>query len=293
MFRPSLSIAAALALAGAALGQHAQLVLFGDPNPAGVGLPPEQLAVHPVSSPYYHEDAFITSDVRAWFVYHDFPTDIALAGGEAYTPAVQVRLALLPELQFVAYKDGWLFVDTPALEDDGLVDVAAGLKYAVIQDFESQFHWAIGAGYEVAVGDKDVLQDDDEFRVWTSVNKGFDALHLGGTFNAFFAPDHAKDNGDRISWHLHADYHVNEWFSPVVEVNGYHMIDSGTSPFAFHGADVLNLGTGEGDPVITAAPGAEFRIFEGLGLRGAVEFPLTDNTDIFGWRITTSIVYSF
>lgn len=282
-----------MALAAVAQAQHAKLVLFGDPNPAGEGVPPEQVAVHPVTGPYHHEDAFVTSDIRAWFVYHEFPTDLALGGGKAYTPAVQVRLALLPDLQFVAYKDGWLFIDTPALEDDGLVDIAAGLKYAIVQDFESQFHWAVGAGYELAVGDKDVLQDDDEVRLWTSVNKGFDRLHLGGTFNVFFAPNRAQDNGDRISWHVHADYYVNEWLSPVVEVNGYHMIRSGTSAFAFHGADVLNLGTGEGDAVVTLALGGEFRFIEALGLRGAVEFPLTGDSGLYEWRLTTSAVFSF
>jgi hypothetical protein len=286
---------AAAGVTSGAWAQHASFVLFGQPNEAAASATVYEKAVHPISSPYHHEDAFITSDVRAWFAYHDFPSDIALGGGHAMTAAVQARLALTDRLQLVAYKDGYLWIDTPAMDEDGWVDVAAGLKYAIVQDFESQFHWAAGGGYEIALGDEEVLQDDDEFRVWTSVNKGFDRLHLGGVVNYFVAPDsdEGAGNSDRLSWHLHLDYAVCEWFSPVLEINGFHVTDAGTSTLPFHGADVLNLGTGAGDPVITMAPGFEVRPMENLGLRAAFEFPLTDNEDIYGSRLTLSAVYSF
>jgi len=283
--------------AGAAQAQHARFVLFGDRNPDAdaEAVTPEQESVHPLTSPYHNEDAFVTTDVRAWFAAHSFPSEIALGGGDAYTAAAQVRVALTSRLQLVAYKDGYLWVDTPAVDDEGWVDVAAGLKYAIIQDFESQFHWAAGAGYEFPWGDASVFQNDGEFRLFTGVNKGFDRLHLGANFNYFIADHKDEDDGnsDRFSWHFHADYWVTEWFSPVLEVNGFHVTSAGTSGLQFHGADVLNLGLGEDDGLITVAPGVEFRPIPHLGLRAAFEFPVTDEEDIYGTRWTFSAVYSF
>src|SRR5690606_35391043 len=102
-------------------------------------------------------------------------------------------------------------------------------KWNFLQDWDNQLHAAVGVGYEIASGDDEILHDDDEWRLWLSVNKGFDRLHLGGTVNFFLADDHNQGagNSDRLSWHVHADYYVCEWFSPLVELNGYHVLDRG------------------------------------------------------------------
>lgn len=292
-----LATAAFLAVAGVAHAQHADFVLFGKPNPDAAAAPAENRFVHPLTGPYYHEDSFITSDVRAWFVYHNVRDDIALGGGDAFVAALQLRLAITDRIQLVAYKDGFIWLDTPLINQDGWNDIAAGLKFAAIQDYKENFHWSLGAGYEFPWGDNKVLQNDGEVRLWTSLDKGFGPFHIGATFNYFFPTSGRNDdfgNGQHLSWHLHADYRVCDWFSPVLEFNGYHQLTGNDSGLAFHGADVGNLGNGLGDPAITAAVGVEFRPVEKLGLRGAFEFPL-NSTDqqLFGWRLTFSIVYSF
>jgi hypothetical protein len=293
------SLAAALVvgagLAGPVMAQHAKLVLFGGQNEAALAEPREHRMVHPLTSPYDNEDASITTDIRAWYAYHDFPSDILLGGGKAQTAAVQARVAITDRLQLVAYKDGYFWIDTPAVDEDGWVDVAAGLKYAVVQDYENQFHWSVGAGYEMPLVDPSVFQNDDEIRLFTGVNKGFGRLHLSANASYFFGLGRDQDagNSDRFAWHLHADYYVTEWFSPVLEINGYHITKAGTSAIPFQGADVFNLGQGEDDPVITIAPGVEFRPAEWVALRGAVEVPLTDKEDVYGSRLTFSAVFSF
>ncbi len=296
----ALAIAVAAGVAASAQAQHANFVLFGKPNPDAAAAPAENTFVHPLTSPYHHENSFVTTDVRAWFAYHSFP-DSVLGGGDATTAAVQVRVAITDRLQLVAYKDGYMWINTQGLDEAGWVDVAAGLKYAIVQDYAENFHWAVGAGYELPWGDPSALQNDDEWRVWTSVDKGWGAFHLGGTLNVFIADEKDTEfgNSNRISWHLHADYRVNDWFSPVLELNGFHIVEAGTSPLPFHGVDVFNLGTGAGDAVITMAPGVEFRPNLGfnkpgdLGLRAAFEFPLTSEEDVYGYRFTFSAVYSF
>ncbi len=283
-----------------AYAQHAKLVLFGEPTEAAAEAPASQQFVHPVTSPYYHEDSFVTSDVRLWYVRHSLPG--AFGDGEAHLYAAQVRLALTHELQFLAYKDGYVDYNSSLTgSSEGKMDIAAGVKWNFIQDWENQFHMAVGVGYEIASGDGRVMQNDDEWRIWGSINKGFDELHLGATVNVFIADDSSQGlgNSDWLSWHLHADYYVCDWFSPVLEFNGYHVLDEGTiggaTPLPVTGVDVANLGGDHDEPVITAALGAEFRPFEAydVAVRAAYEPALTDNNDLWGSRWTTSLIWSF
>ncbi|MBB6428216.1 hypothetical protein [Algisphaera agarilytica] len=295
-FKTLLAVLCVAALTPAAVSQHAGLVLFGDPNPAAAEVEPMRKAVHPVTSPYYHEDSFVTTDVRAWFLYHDFPKSSAIGGGNAKVYALQIRAALTESLQFVAYKDGYTDFDSGLVKDDGWNDLAAGVKWAFLQDFETDMHAAVGLGYQLGIGDDDVLQGDDELRLWASFNKGFEALHLGGTINLLLPTDNeeALGDSDRLTWHLHADYWLCEWFSAVAEVNGYVTLDDGdNAPLPFSAVDVANIGGGEGEDVVTLAPGFEVRPASNVGLRAAYEFPITSNEDLFGYRWTLSAVVSF
>ncbi len=296
---PSAALALTTAFAGLAVpaaAQHAEFVLFGESNPAGLELPAERKHVHPITSPYYHEDSFVTSDVRAWFLYHDFPKSSPITGGNAKVYAVQARVALTDRLQFVATKDGYADFDSGLIQDDGFVDIAAGVKWNFLQDWDNDLHAAVGIAYEIGVGDDEALQEDDELRLWASVDKGFDKLHVGATVNLLIATGSEDPLGDsdRLFWHARADYFLCEWFSPVVELNGYHTINEGdNTPLNFSGVDVANLGGGESEDVVTVGLGGEFRPTDNLGLRFAYETPLTDNDDLFGYRWTFSAVFSF
>lgn len=293
---PIVVLPLALAAGSSAPAQHAGFVLFGEPNPAAADLPPEHRFVHPISSPYYHEDSFVTTDIRAWYVYHDFPRASLIDGGHAQVAAVQARIALTERLQLVAYKDGYVWFNSGLLDEDGWNDIGAGLKFNFLQDFENQFHAAVGAGYEFPWGDAKVLQNDANVRLWTSLNKGFDRLHLGATANFLIdtSGDDALGNSDRFFWHLHADYYLLPWFSPVIEFNGYHAFDDDDEVVPFSGIDVANLGGG--DDVVTLGVGGEIRPLPDdprLGLRFAYETPLTTGDDLFGFRWTFSIIWSF
>ncbi len=283
-------VAAAATVLATQVGANAGFVLFGDANPAAAKQQAKDKFVRPITSPYYHEDSFVTSDVRAWYVYHRFD-DQPLGHGDAQVYALQIRLALTDQLQLVAYKDGYLNFDTDGLNEGGWNDVAAGLKYNFLQDYDHNLFAAVGAGYELAVGDPSVLQNDDDIRVWASVNKGFDQLHLGATANLLIPL--SSDDSLRFYWNAHADYFVCDWFSAVVEVNGYHTLDNadgGGPPFST--LDVADIGGGP--DVVTAGIGGEFRVIENLALRAAWETPVTnDSGDLFGWRITLSAVYEF
>jgi len=277
--------------------QHANFVLFGDPSPEAAQVAPEHRFVHPVTDPYDAEDSFVTSDIRFWFLQHNFPDAGLMNGGEAQVYAAQIRVALTNTLQLVAYKDGYVQVESGLINDSGTADIAAGLKWNFIQDWENQFHMAVGVGYEFKTGEGKVLQNDDQWRLWLSANKGFGRFHIGGNVN-FYLVDNERDslgNADRFTWHLHMDYYVCKWFSPVIEINGYHVMDEGAVAVPFQGVDIANLGGGKDEDVITLGIGAEIRPFENenIALRAAFQTPLTHDIDLYGRRWTISAVLGF
>lgn len=278
---------------GSLLNAADGFVLFGDDveKPA-----PEQKFVRPLTGPYFHEDAFVTTDLRAWYVQHNFDSDTI--GGDVTVAALQVRMALTESLQLVAYKDGYTEFDDAAIlgDNEGFNDIGAGIKWAFIQDWENNFHMAAGIGYEFSLGDEDVLQDTNELRLWLSWAKGFDKLHLGATANLILSEDDNAGfagNSDMITVHLHADYYLTEWLSPVVELNGYLAQDAAPA-LPISGVDAGSLPGGEENDTYTIAVGAEVRPFgENLGIRLAYETELTDNVSLFGDRWTLSAVYEF
>jgi hypothetical protein len=208
-----------------------------------------------------------------------------------------VRLALTERLQFVAYKDGFIdFSSSLTGGESGLVDIGAGVKWAFLQNWETDMHAALGLGYEFGVGDEEVLQGDDEVRAWGSFNKGFGKLHLGTTVNytAGVGTEDALGDSDRLFVHVHSDYWINEMFSPVVELNYYDTISEGSNaPLPIHGSDVANLGGGADNDVLTGGLGLELRPADAFALRAAYESPLTDNDSLWGYRWTVSATWSF
>jgi hypothetical protein len=276
---------------GSFVNAQGGFVLCGD---AAEKPAPEHKVVRPLSAPYFHEDSFVTTDLRAWYLQHDLDT----IEGDVTVAALQVRLALTESLQLVAYKDGYTDFDGGALDgQDGWNDIGAGLKWAFLQDWENQLHAAVGVGYEFGFGDDEVLQDTDELRLWASVNKGFDRLHLGATVNYIIADDHSEGtfgNADIVTAHLHADYYLTEWLSPVVEVNGYFVQDAGSTDAVFSGVDAVSVGGGESEDTVTGVLGLEFRPFcQNSAFRVAYETELSDNVGLFGDRWTFSAVCEF
>lgn len=280
--------------------QGSKFVLLED---SGEAIPLSKKTVKPLTAPFLHEDAFITTDLRAWAVYHE----LGELDGSLETYALQARLALTRNFQLLAYKNGYTKIDvndwsdvTNTSGDDGMNDIGLGVKWSLFQDIGSLLFISVGAGYEFGVGDDEVLQDTDEYRLWASVNKGFDRLHFGATVNYIIADgqnDNELGNADMLTLHLHADYFISKWFSPVFEVNGYFVQEANGSvnDIDFSGVDVVSLNGGEDNDTITYALGFELRpLDESFGLRTAYETQLNnDEESLFGYRWTFSAVYEF
>ncbi|MFT3684261.1 MAG: hypothetical protein QM783_04930 [Phycisphaerales bacterium] len=160
--------------------------------------------VAPVTSPYYNENSMIGTDVRLWYVHHKVNDD-ALGPDVSVTDyAAQIRIALTDSLQLVAYKDGYLDFDGGP-DTEGFNDLAAGIKWQFYRNDETHLYAAVGAGYEFRTGESRALQNDSEYRLWASVDKGWGKFHAGATLNwrgSTSGDDKDNGNSDVLSWHL-------------------------------------------------------------------------------------------
>ena len=52
--------------------------------------------------PYLFEDPFITTGVSAWGVWHQFPDESLLEGGDLWVAALQARVAITDRIAFIA-----------------------------------------------------------------------------------------------------------------------------------------------------------------------------------------------
>jgi len=89
------------------------------------------------------EDPFITTDLRAWGVWNDLPSDSIFGGGNVFAVSLQARIAITDRLAFIATKDGYAHIDpanTAVFKNSGgALNIAAGFKYAVIDMREDNF----------------------------------------------------------------------------------------------------------------------------------------------------------
>ena len=117
----------------------------------------------PVGSPLYFEDPFINTDIRPFMLYHEFPRDSLLGGGDLFVLGVSARLALSDRLQFIATQDGYSDLEADAVpEGEGWNDLAAGLKYAFYVDHEEMAVASVGVRWTLSNGSLDVFKGTED-----------------------------------------------------------------------------------------------------------------------------------
>jgi len=253
--------------------------------------------ISPVSLPTINEEPRIATEVRPFFIYTSISDDFVTGGGHYAVAAVQARLAITDRLAFIASKDGyiWLRPDHVVADDEGFANISFGLKGAVIRDEESALIASVGLRYDAPWGNRDVLQGrgDGALNPFLTVAKGFGDLHVQGYTGPRLAIADADSSFYDLS--LHCDYRLGIFY-PLVEFNWVHVIEGGRRlPIDQEGFDLVTLGATEagGESVATLALGARVRLIEGVDLGLAGEFPLTERSDIIGWRITSDVALRF
>lgn len=274
--------------------------------------------VMPITTPYLFEDPFITTNINAVGIWHEYPNGSVFKGGDIWVVALQARVAITDRLAFIATKDGYAFhdPDTPGLgKRDGFFDIAAGFKYALIDMPEERLIISPSFRLDIPVGNNDVFSGNGDGVAIPAISAawgGIDNLNLIGDLGGRIP--FAGNESTSIFYNLHLSYNLFEHFVPLFEINGYHWTSSGSGSFkvktqggkvrlstiqagtgSFEAMDVANLGSisAGGNDLVTLAFGARIPIVDRVSFGTAYEFAVSDRKDLFEQRVTMSVTYEF
>ncbi len=281
-----------------------------------------EFAISPVSNPIFFEDPRIETGARLIFLYNRVSDDLALnigsthvglGGADIYAYGAQLRYAVTPRLAIIATNDvGITFrpdhpiPGTAFTNATGYSDLDVGLKYAIIDDPAHQFLLTPILTYAIPTGGRNVFQGDNSgiFDVAVSSEKGFDKFHVIGNAGVRIPVDSDR-NSTSLHYSLHADYFFNRFFIPLVEFNGWTVLDSpnGTKgPLgAFNtalnteGADLINFGASNIQTDTQAAFGVGFRskLCKYVDFGVVYEHTVTSPEGAFEQRVTTDVIIHF
>jgi len=253
--------------------------------------------ISPVANPFFHEDAVIRSEIRPVFVYHNIDNEF-LGGGDAQLYAMQIRYAITDRLAIIATQDGYLDINNDAIANpEGWMDLALGLKYALIDDEANQFILTPGFTFKIPTGDREVFQGrgGGEWDLFVAAQKGFGDFHLSGNLGLRL-PNDSDENSTFVHYSLMADYYTCRWFIPFVAFNAFTVINEGNNiGLNTEGYDVINFGASGADGVTqgTLAVGFRSRIMANVDLGFAYEKAVIEPNGLTEDRFTFDISIRF
>lgn len=256
----SLGAAAAVSLTASL---HAGTPAVSAKNPA---TPPEAVSwkdhtIAPVTNPIFFEDAVIRSEIRPIFAYHNIDDEF-LGGGNAQLYALQIRYALTDRLALIATQDGYFDINNKALsKPDGWMDLALGLKYALIDNEASDFILTPGFTFHIPTGERDVFQGrgGGEVNPFVSFQKGFGDFHVSGNLGVRI-PLNQDEQSTVAHYSVMLDYYTCRWFIPFVSFNAFSVLDAGNNiGLNTEGYDVLNFGASQSNGRTQGMLGVGFR----------------------------------
>ncbi len=236
-----------------------------------------------------------------------------LGGADIYAYGAQLRYALTPRLAIIATNDVGIsfrpdrpIPGTAFTDADGYSDLDVGFKYALIDNPAQQFLLTPILTYAIPTGGRNVFQGDNSgiFDLAVSTEKGFDRFHVIGNVGVRL-PVGTDRNSTSLHYSFHADYFVSRFFIPLVEFNGWTVLDSppgNKGPLsAFNtalnteGADLINFGSTGLETDTQAAVGVGFRSKLGKYVDFGVvyEHTFTSPEGAFEQRVTTDLIIHF
>lgn len=289
----------ALAMTAPAQAEESFLDLEGSFGEGGFA---RERYVPPVTHFVLNESPFIATELRPIFAYHDIPNDFFTDGGNVSAVAVQGRLAITDRLAIIATTDGWADINFDAVlpNANGFLDIAAGLKYAVISDPAAGNILTLGLRYTAPVGNVDTAGIDLNgmgsgfLNPFVTGAKVFEDLTLQGTLGTQIGL--SEENWSFFHANAHVDYDTGLGLFPFAEANLIVPYDGGNQlPGAnLTGADIFDLGASDPENQFTLGGGLRYRIGDHALVGVAVEGNLVNRADsVFGYRITTDLVLHF
>jgi hypothetical protein len=265
--------------------------------------PPEAVSwkehtIAPVTNPIFFEDAVIRSEIRPIFAYHNIHNDFIVGGGSAQLYALQIRYAITDRLAFIATQDGYFDINNDALGNpDGWMDLAAGFKYALIDNEPAQFILTPGLTFHIPTGDDQVFQGrgGGEFNPFVSFQKGFGDLHLSGNLGVRIPVD-GDEQSTVAHYSLMLDYYTCRWFIPFLSFNAFSVLNDGKGlPINSEGYDVINFGSSQSNGATQGLLGVGFRsrILKNLDIGVAYEKSVIGPHDLTDDRFTFDLCIRF
>jgi len=257
--------------------------------------------VGPISNPVLSKDPRSLTEARFMFVNDSIPPDHPLRGGNFQVIGLQVRVALTDRLSLTVDKGVYAWIHPGSgPEQDGFINIAAGLKYLLVRDVENQFLWSAGFMYEPQTGEGSVFQNQGHgvMTAFTTAGKQLaDYYHVLGTFGYQFPLD-SNQNSSFFYTSLHLDRQVCGWLYPLIELNWFHYAaggDRGLPPALGEGDGLLNLGTSgvAGNDLVTLAAGLKAVVSEHLETGVAWEFPISNRKDLIDNRLTFELILRY
>lgn len=257
----------------------------------------------PITNPTLFDTALPQTKAHAIVMYQNHPDFVQTTlgrlpvGGDLQLYALQLELALNERFSLVASKDGYIEFQPDATfsQTSGWANLAAGAKYAWLYKPECGVASSLQLIYEIPSGDRDVWQGEGDGQFIPSLfflKKFCNGLQYSNAAGFKLPVDDDAESTMFYTSH-HVSFPLNDWLSPVVELNWFHVIDPGDGGARFRnqvggavpgvaqfeGGDLINLGALNADD-------NEDLVTLGLGLRAAVscstdlgfawEFPLTE-----------------
>lgn len=212
--------------------------------------------------------------------------------------AVQFRYALTDRLAFIATQDGYMNINATGLHSGGWLDLAAGFKYALINDVANQFILTPGFTFHIPSGDNTVFhgRGGGEWNPFISFAKGFGDFHITGNIGARI-PNSRMEQNIMGHYSLMADYYVRKWFIPFATANFWTTLnDAGNVPgLRSNGYDVINFGAGNARGATQGMLGIGFRsrIQKNLDLGFAYEMAVVGPYGMTNNRFTMDMCIRF
>lgn len=270
-------------------------------------------ARRPITNPTLFDLALPRTQLHPVFMHHRFPSRLNLAGGgtvafggDLQLYALQFEYAFNDRFSLVALKDGFVDFnpDNTFGSEEGFANVGGGFKYAFHLDAVNRAATSASVMFELPIGSDDVFQGegDGNLNITLQTLKLHDRWQFAGAAGIQIPVDSDFSTQAFLSGHI--SYEVSPWFTPLVELNWFGVLDEGDgsatrfggvpSVAPSEGADLINWGAGSSEDYVTLGLGFRTRVSENLILGFAYEIPLTDENDnLTEDRFTIDAVWSF
>jgi hypothetical protein len=220
--------------------------------------------------------------------------------------AVQLRYAINDRLAVIATKDGYIEIQPQhsgiVPHSYGFADLAAGLKYQLVNDESNQVLVTPGFTLTLPTGSTAVYQGRGSgvWNLFVSAEKGSGPFHLTGNLG-FNIPDNFALQTAQLHYSLQLDCFVGQYFIPFAVANGYTILSDGNRNL-IQGVqlntelyDLINSGSTDaaGSTQLTFGGGFRTRFTHNVDAGVAYEVGVVKPVGIFASRLTADVVWRF